>query len=738
LSLRWEYENLPSEEIEIRMRDEYLYSSTKAFVKPDLRDPIFTPLFTAILGAGGLGLSGTALSVGVGIASALATTALTIGLQAAMMPKPPKPEKGKLPLQQAIPHRIFGYGRNRTAGAFMLWETNGPNLIAVQAIRAHRIKSFNRFWLHADEVSVPPGGGFVSSGSERYGSNVGVFYRLGLPVETAYDFVADSFSAAGLWSYDHRGDGQASLAMYASATRQKDQNKMFPNGAPMLSAESDDYFCWDPRDPDQDPDDPETWTWTQNTALQIIHWRCFSEFGYRRDYRKAVLPVLDYWIEEADICDEDVPLAAGGTEKRYQSNIWDTTENDPKAVLNALLAACDGHLVMRGDGTEILTVGKFRESRCATLTDEDILGYRVEGGVLPEDEINRLVPTLNYPATGYTTTDTDYYEDVDAQIEAGRVMSAQADYGAVQQWRQARRLGIREWRRYQEKIRGTLNIGLCGINAAYARWVRVLAPIRLPKLYGDLIENRRSVLAPAQGGFTMDFIRHPDDIDAWNPSVDEGKQPHVPGVPNAVGVVTPVINLVQARPNGQSVYIRVVILDPEDASLTPVVRYRLVDNGTGNPGAWIPQQFPDAVAAGGFIELNTGVVPTDKLLDIQAQFISSGGAPGNWSITANITSTVDAVAPGTPTNMTAPNSVTTVPVSAKAANDNTRYLIFKRGTTGQTFAAATQIGRYSVTANQVISFNDTPGAGTWKYWCGAENISGVASAAQASATAVVT
>lgn len=60
----------------------------------------------------------------------------------------------------------------------------------------------------------------------------------------------------------------------------------------------------------------------------------------------------------------------------------------------------------------------------------------------------------------------------------------------------------------------------------------------------------------------MDFIQHPDDIDAWNPSVDEGKQSHVPGVPNAVGVVTPVINLVQARPNGQSVYIRVVILDP--------------------------------------------------------------------------------------------------------------------------------------------------------------------------------
>ncbi len=271
---------------------------------------------------------------------------------------------------------------------------------------------------------------------------------------------------------------------------------------------------------------------------------------------------------------------------------------------------------------------------------------------------------------------------------------------------------------------GQLDIRLSGINAIYARWVRMETPIRLPKLNGKIIENRRSILAITKGGFTMDMIKHPDDIDAWNPFVDEGQQPPVPGTPNVAGVVTPVINLVQARSNSGSVYLRVVIIDPVDASLTPTVHYRLADNGAGNPGAWVEQQFSDAAPSGGFVELNTNVVPAGQALEVQVAFISSQGAYGNWSVTANITSTVDAVAPGTPTNMTAPNSVTTVPVSAKAANDNTRYLVFKRGTTGQTFAAATQIGRYAVTANQAISFNDSPGAGTWKYWCGAENISG--------------
>ncbi|PTE07394.1 hypothetical protein [Mesorhizobium helmanticense] len=45
-------------------------------------DPIFTPIFTAILGSGGLGLfGGAALNVAAGIASAIATTAVVPGVQ---------------------------------------------------------------------------------------------------------------------------------------------------------------------------------------------------------------------------------------------------------------------------------------------------------------------------------------------------------------------------------------------------------------------------------------------------------------------------------------------------------------------------------------------------------------------------------------------------------------------------------------------------------------------------------
>jgi hypothetical protein len=492
---------------------------------------------------------------------------------------------------------------------------------------------------------------------------------LGLPVETAYEAPVAEFSASGLWTKDHRGDGQASISFWASATRAKDQNSKFPYGPPMLSAEADLALCWDFRDPAQSPDDPSTWKWTRNSAIIIAWHLCFNEFGYGLNYRKALLPVLDLWKEEADICDEAVPLASGGTEPRYQCNGTDTTENGPKAGLNAMLATCDGHLVQRGDGARILTVGKFRESRCGVLTDRDIVGHSIQYDVLFEEECNRLIPKFTYPATDYSTSDTDFFEDTEAQLDAGRVLAEEAEYQWCHRWRQARRLGLRDWRRIREKIKGTIDVRLSGVNAVYMRWSRLETPNRLPRLDGKVIENRRSVIALARGGFTMDIVKNPDDIDVWVPETHEGQQPPVPLSPAKTGVVTPVLNLLQAQSNSGSVIIRVVVIDPQNSSLTPVVRYRVADAGGGVPGSWIEQQYPDAQSSGGFINLTTGTVPVNTLLQVGVAFMASGGTYSEFSPTEDIRSTADSVAPDPVTgvsvnaasgaatfNWTAPNS----------------------------------------------------------------------------------
>jgi hypothetical protein len=638
MSLRISYENQPSDEIERRLAVDL--RGTTSHYSQVLFDPIFTPLFTAILGTGGITIGASTITY-ASIATAIATTALTIGLQMLMAPKPPKPEEAKFPLRQPIPYRIWGVGRTRMAGAMMFWDSTPSNatLGAVQAMAAHRVKSFNRFWLHDDEVTLKPNG-FVNGVGSRYKDDkVLILTRLGLPVETAYQPMVNSFPSQ--WSLNHRGDGQASLMMQAYAEKAAKQNKYFPYGIPQVTAEMDLAFCWDFRDEDQDPDDPDTWKWTQNSALHTAWHLCFNEFGFNLDYRKALLPVIDMWKEEADICDEDIANAGGGTHKRYQCNGFDTAENGPKAGLNAILATCDGHLVARGDGARILTVGKFREDRVVTLTDADIVGHQIQYDVLFDEECNRLVPKFTYPETDYTTTDTDFFEDTSRQLTSGRILTQEGNYQWCHDWRQCRMLGKRDWLRIQEKARGSLNVRLSGINAIYARWVRLETPRRIPALDGALIENRRSVLDLMKGGFSMEFIKHPENIDNWNPAADEGQQPPVPPKPDADEILTPVINLVQTKANGQSVYLRVVILDPQESSLTPIVRYRSADNGSGAPGAWVEQPFPDAVPSGGFVELNTNVVPSGKLLEVQVAFENSRGNRGDYSVTASVTSNIE-------------------------------------------------------------------------------------------------
>lgn len=708
---------------------EYTLRRTSTLYPVARRDPIFTPLFTAI-GFSTAGIAGTSISA-VSIASAIATTALSIGIQMLMAPKPPTPEAARVPQKQAIPYRIWGVGRTRVAGALMLWESKGPTLCAVQAIAAHRIKGYNRYWLHDDEVTLN-GSGVVQYPGDRYKDNVTVLSRVGLATETAYSEIVSKFAgdASPIWTSAHRGDGQASLAMLASANRLKDQAKTFPYGLPQLSAEADLAYCWDFRDPAQDPDDPSTWQWTQNCAVICAWHLCFNEAGFGLDYRKALLPVIDLWKEDADICDEAVPLAGGGTEPRYQCNGTDTTENSPKAGLNTILAACDGHLVARGDGARILTVGKFRESRCATLTDADIVGHQIQYGVLPEDEINRLIVKFTYPETGYATADTDYFEDVPAQITAGRVLAQEANYQWVHRWRQARRLGKRDWLRILQKIRGSIDVRLSGVNAVHSRWVRLATPNRLPRLDGKVVENRRAVLALTRGGFSMDIVQNPDNIDDWVPATDEGAQPPVPVAPGFDGIPTPVINLVQAKPNGSSVYVRVVLVDPDNDSLTPVVRYRVVDtDGLGTVGAWVEQSFPDADAAGGYVNLNTNVVPNDKLLDVQAAFRSSGGSMSAWSITANVTSTVYPDPPADVTDVTATGSATpgqvvyqwTAPNDAKYAGARTYW------NTVNTFSGATLFSPPKYGAPGAVNNYRLTGisAGTRYGWVEAINPSGV-------------
>lgn len=606
-------------------------------------DPIFTPIFISIFGAGGFTIFGTTVTW-ASIASAIATTALTIGLSMLLM-KPPKPDKTRQPVVQAVPFRFYGVGKTRVSGALVLWEGRSKELFSIQAIAAHPINAYLQFYLHDDAVTLT--GNIVNAlPSKAYQkSRVQIFSRLGSVPGTVMSELVTAIGKAAVWGANHRGDGQAYLGMWCHYGKQKDFATTFPHGRPALSAVCEMALCWDFRDPDQDPDDPSTWAFTRNPVVHLAWHECFNEFGSKRDFRTAILPVLDMWQEEADVCDEPIARAGGGTEPRYQCDGQATTENDPKVFTNAILASMDAWMCDRGDGALLIVAGKFREKYVATLTDADIVGHSIQYDVLPEEEINRLIPRFNYPATDYTETDTDPFIDETAILQAGRPLARNGEYDFVTEWRQARRLGKRDFARVREKIRGRLDVRLTGLNAIYAPWVRLATPKRLPALDGALFSNRRAVMNLMKGGFSMDVIKMPADIDAWNPSTDEGSAPPIPQKPDPTTQFAPIIDGIFAKVSGPSVYLQIFLIDPNDDSLTPVIRWRVKDTGAGDPGAWVQLEFPDAEPDAGLIEVATGAVPADTVLQVEAAW-RSGSAIWPWSSpTSEITTTVDLVAP---------------------------------------------------------------------------------------------
>lgn len=706
----------------------YLYSSV-------CFDPIITPIVSSIVGSVfGVG------TVATQIVSALVTTAIVTGIQMLLAPKPPKPEDGKQPLQQAIPPRHWGVGETRLAGAYMLWEAKAEMLYAVQAIAGHPIDSIKAWYLHDDKVTLT--GTLVNPLSNgRYEAPINLYKRLGTASDAPYTPMIDAFSGQGIWTTNHRGDGQASIGMTAKHGSQQDYNKNFPYGAPRVSVVARLAKCWDFRDPAQSPTDPTTWTWTTNPVVQLAwHW-CFSEFGHGKDYTKAILPVIDIWKEEADVCDELVPLNGGGTEKRYECSGWDTTENGPKAGTNSILAACDGWICERGDGALLITVGKYRASKVVTLTDADITGHAVQYDVLPEDECNRLVPKFTYPDTDYSTTDTDFFEDTAAQLATGRVLTQEADFRWVTKWRQARRLGIREFRRIRQKRRGTLDVRLSGLNAIYARWIQLSTPKRLPALNGSIVENRRSVVALTKGGFQMDFIEHPSNLEVWNPATDEGQAPPIPPKPDGGVLPTPVVSSLTAQAKSGVVYLSATIAQPSDTDLVPTLRYKVYDpSAPTTSGSWVEQRFNYPLASGSDWILNTGAVPADRQLYVQVAFIAGNGQRSPWSAQQLITTTADPTPPAQIPTASATGGAGQATFNWTAPNSENYSGVILYWNTTNNFATATQVtpptyGAPGSSGSRVVTGIS---AGTRYGWAVAINKSGIAAAAKATGSFTVT
>ena len=272
---------------------------------------------------------------------------------------------GRSPLS---PHQII-YGRTRVGGNIVYMEGTNDNkyLHVVVAIAGHEIDAIEKYYFNDEEVVIAASG---NTNTGTYANRVLIKSKLGTDDQTAFaELVSQS---ASLWTSNHRLRGRA--VVYIRLEYDKDK---FANGMPNFSFQVRGKKVYDPR--------TNTTVWSANPALCIADYLTNTRYGlgcvYANEIDEAAL------IAAANICDEDVPLDAGGTENKYELHGSILTSGTPEDIINQMLTTMAGKAIWTSGKWRILA-GSYSTP---TLTfDEDDLrsGFTVQSLVSRRENFN--------------------------------------------------------------------------------------------------------------------------------------------------------------------------------------------------------------------------------------------------------------------------------------------------------------------------------------------------------------
>lgn len=671
----------------------------------------------------------TALYLGTyaAIAGGLAylSSALTV-----QKPKVPKPEDGSYNLKQNVPPVPYVYGRVKKGGDYVFLEEKGGFAYHIIVWCGRRIKGFVRHYGHDNRLTIDGAGNVTSNYTRFENTYVNIQSRVGLDAETAYPDVVSAFSPA--WTNNHRGDGLASVRMWCKTPKDKYYMEIFPNQMPEHSAIGDGMLLYDPRKDSTQPGgsgshrhhNHNSWEFSANLALMRLD-HLAQPYGGKLGYERLYMPE---WMVAADVADQAVINRTGGVELRWHGGMWFRANNDPVEVGRSLDEAGEMVVYERNDGLIGVHAGHF-VTPDVRLTQDHIFAIEVDK--------NRRLSSTVLAVRGRYQNQSNHFNIEDAAIYG-------SPYAALDETERTKtfdNVAVQSHNHCQRKQKLTFiraNARRVVItadyhsakNCAYRRFIRVHYPSR--GLVEATIEITSTVSLDLRNmRVSFSGIVVPEDLFAFNAATEEG----VPGasidpiesggVPTPTGFTVSVLNETVTG-GSTAAYLRGQWANMGD-NLRFEMEYERVTGSTGVQSVYAAD--------------DENFVRSGYLVDGQqyrARLRAWGGGKSSaWTDYVIVTARADSVVPGAPNSLMVSNSAGTVSVSARAANDNSRYLVFKRGTAAQSFADATLIGRISVGANQVISLSDVPGVGTWKYWVGSENISGIPSASQVSQTITV-
>ncbi len=374
--------------------------------------------------------------IGAPLAAALQAAAVATVLagvsQQLFSPKMPKSQIGRLnvTLDPSTPRKAV-FGTTAMALDLRYHESSGTDQEYVDyiiAVAAHKIASINEIWFE-EKLAWSSAGGVAATYS-GYLTNVDIVTE-----GNASNYI--SINGGSKWGASRRLTGCAYVHLRIKRTgNDKKQDGPLVNGLPSrVTIIGDGALLYDPRKDSTVPggsgshraNDQSTWGAytnaddTDNPALQLLWWLLGWEINNKLSIGCGVPYTridMASFITAANICDENVTLAIGGTQKRYRTSGTASDGDDRMEIINNLLASMSG-TIRDNSGKLMLTVMKNDlADYVLTLDENDMIGgfeWQQTGGLTENNNVargryvdpsqNSLYQFVDYPEVGFASPD---------------------------------------------------------------------------------------------------------------------------------------------------------------------------------------------------------------------------------------------------------------------------------------------------------------------------------------------
>lgn len=575
-------------------------------------------IFTAITASLTVALTGLVGSAFAGVVANLVVGAALLGISMLLAPRPAvmKTPQAQAVLNQSTAPRIRGYGYALLGGTRAFWESKDGYLYQAVMMHSGEIDYIDHFRIGDIQVALngdgdvttdpfvtvegasssPIGGG--SSGTTKH--NVRIIPHMGSATQAADQMLMDAFP--GVWTPEHRLRGIAYFVSRFRSPRQEDYQRIFPEGynTPVRA------LCrlsrvWDPRD--------DVTRWSDNAALCILDYLTHPD-GFKKT--RDDIDINSFALF-ANVCDEQVPLAGGGTEKRYR--LWGvySFNDEPEDVLRKMRAACDGELYENAEGKIAIRGGKW-EAPTVTITDRDILEHSMEQGNNRFSAFNELKIMYTSPDHDYQTMEATPWVDVADQDERGPIPS-DLDLDFVPSPSQARRLAKIHVAKSNPRWKGRVKTNLMGLNALGERTVA----LEIEELEIDeAFYIAGFSIAPDLTGVEIEVMTISQAAYQWAPATEEGQNPAIPQ-DTSPSLLFPVPEGLTLSVNSSKV-VTATITPPDRTDLKLQVQIRA---GAGS-------DWQEMAVAGDNLSATYGPV-ADGSYDARARWTGALNAVGEWS-----------------------------------------------------------------------------------------------------------